>query len=347
MTKISIVLAVYNGEKDVDKCLDSLRGQTMKDVEIICVDDGSTDNTVRVLKKHAAEDPRVKVFEQGENKKLLLAIKRGVKEASGEYIMFVDDDDWYEPNACERVAEIIADKHPDVVCFGAKLVEPETKVSRELRNNRLNRVASINLEYSGENTLWLEGIKYIYLWNKAVKADVAKKAYDAMPDVEMTYSSGIYACMMIHYYAKSLVSIEDKLINYNYTAGISAQNTMSAEVFEYYMRCNRISADGFGEFLKEHGTRNEQQKIQDWNNKRVLSSIQVWRDKVSKDDALEALEILFKYYDADVVIPMLQENYHKVEQSRKRYKYKKEKLEKQLEVANKKKKSVLSKLIGQ
>ncbi len=342
MAKISIVLAVYNGEKDVDKCLNSLRCQTMRDIEIICVDDGSTDNTVSVLKKHASEDPRVKVYEQGTNKKLLLAIKRGVKEASGDYIMFVDDDDWYEPNACERVAEIINAKHPDVVYFGAKLIESEGVSNKEIRASRQDRVKSINHEYTGENTLWLKEIKYKYLWNKAVEANVAKNAYNAMPDVEMTYSSGIYACMMIHYYAKSLVSIKDKLYNYNYMAGISASDNMSIEVFDYYVRCNRISADGFGNFLKEHGTNDDQERIQYWYDKRMLSSIRVWRDRLSKEDALTGLEILYKYYDAATLVSMLQDDYHKINLSRRKHINKIKKLERQLETE--KNKSLISRL---
>ena len=60
MVKISIVLAVYNGENDVSKCLMSLREQTYSNIEIICVDDGSTDNTLNILKKHAAEDSRTR-----------------------------------------------------------------------------------------------------------------------------------------------------------------------------------------------------------------------------------------------------------------------------------------------
>lgn len=343
MVKISIVLAVYNGENDVSKCLMSLREQTYGNIEIICVDDGSTDNTLNILKKHAAEDSRIKVLEQGENKKLLLAIKRGVKEATGDYIMFIDDDDWYEPNACERVAEIINTKYPDVVYFGARLVEPEGEINQGIRASRQDRVKSINFEYSGENTLWLKEIKYKYLWNKAVKAGVAKAAYDAMPDVEMTYSSGIYACMMIHYFAKSLVSIDEKLHNYNYMAGISASDNMSVEVFDYYLRCNRISSDGFGGFLKEHGTSDDQQKIRYWYDRRMMSAIRVWRDRLNKEDALKGLELLYKYYDAAALVPMLQEDYHKINLARRKYMNKNKKLEKQLETE--KKRSPLSRLL--
>ncbi|MBQ0041335.1 MAG: glycosyltransferase family 2 protein [Clostridiales bacterium] len=344
MAKISIVLAVYNGEKDVDKCLNSLRGQTMKDIEIICVDDGSTDNTVRVLKKHVAEDPRVKVFEQGENRKLLLAIKRGVKEATGDYIMFVDDDDWYEPNACENVAEIIDADHPDVVYFGTNLVEPEEKVKKDIRENRLRRVESTDMKFSGENTLWLDDIRYVYLWNKAVKADVAKKAYDAMPDVEMTYYSDIYACMMIHYYAKTVVSTSKKLTNYNYTNGISGQGSMTAERYDYFLRCTRIYEDGIRNFFeKESDNKNLDIFVEGYRD-RMMPYIRIWRDKVQECDAVEAFESLVKYYDIEDVMPLLKHNYYRANASCKKYKRRAEKLERQLEATNKK--SFLSRLIG-
>lgn len=344
MPRITIVLAVYNGEKDVDKCLNSLRGQTMRDIEIICVDDGSIDNTLSVLKRHAAEDTRVKVFEQGENKKLLLAIKRGVKEATGDYIMFIDDDDWYEPNACERVVDIIDTKHPDVVFFGTNLVEIDGREDKALRESRLNRITSYNFEYNGENTLWLKEIKYVYLWNKAVKADVAKAAYDAMPDVEMTYYSDGYASQMIHYYAKTLVSIEDKLINYNYLVGETSQYIMSVDTFDYYLKCSRIFLDGFGSFLKENGTSKDIEKYQEWYKKRILSILRAWRDTVSQGDSLKALESILKYYDAEMVVSALQENYRKVNISRKKYLRKSEKLQKKIDAIEKKRKTLLGRI---
>lgn len=320
MAKISIILAVYNGAEDVGRCIDSLRSQTYRDIEIICVDDGSTDNTLEILKQYAGEDERIRVLEQGVNKKLLLAIKRGVTEATGDYIMFVDDDDWYEPNACERVAEIIADKQPDVIYFGTNLVETDGKTNKKIRKNRAARLKSCDYEYCGRNTLWLEEIKYIYIWNKAVRSDVAKAAYNAMPDVEMTYYSDLYACMMIHYYAKSLVCIKDKLINYNYLAGISSQELYSLDVFDYYVRCSKIFVDGLGAFLDKNSTREDNNKYLEWLDNRIVIMIHVWRDRVSNEDAVVGLECLFRYYGPEVIIPALQNNYYRLNRSRDRYK---------------------------
>ena len=336
MAKISIILAVYNGAEDVGRCIDSLRSQTYRDIEIICVDDGSTDNTLEILKQYAGEDERIRVLEQGENKKLLLAIKRGVKAATGEYIMFVDDDDWYEPNACERVAEIIADKQPDVIYYGTNLVETDGKTDNEIKANRISRLKSCDYEYCGENTLWLENIKYIYLWNKAVKSDVAKAAYDAMPDAEMTYCSDGYACMMIHYYAKSIVCIEDKLINYNYLAGISSHRAMSLDVFDYYLKCSKIAVDGLGSFLTANGTNEDNDRYLEWLKRRIVLLIQLWRDHISNEDALGGLECLFKYYGSEVIISALQNNYYKLNRSRNRYKKKYEQALKKIDSNNNK-----------
>ena len=312
-------MAVYNGAKDVSRCIDSLRNQTHRNIEIICVDDGSTDNTLEILKQYAGKDERIRVLEQGENRKLLLAIKRGVSEATGDYIMFVDDDDWYETDACERVAQVIESDYPDVVYYGAKIVEPDGSVDDKLRDSRIKLLESCNMRYTGENTLDLEGLQYVYLWNKAVKADVCKKAYDAIPNVEMTYHSDMYACMMIHYYAKSLVSITDKLINYNYANGISAAMSMTAEKYGFMCKCTRIYEDGVSGFLKREGALRELRNFQDGYKKRIMSYICTWRDKVPDEESAEALQSLINAYGAEQVIPLLKHNYYQVNVDRRIY----------------------------
>ena len=315
--KISIVLAVYNGEEDVEKCIMSLRNQTLENIEIICVDDGSTDRTLEILKKQALEDSRIKVFAQGENKKLLLAIKRGVKKARGEYIMFIDDDDSYELNACERVAEIIDSDYPDIVYFGTNLVEPGETARDWLRENRLRKTESINFKYEGDNTLGLKEIKYNYIWNKAVKSEIAKKAYDSIPNVEMTYHSDKYACMLFHYFAHSLVSIEDKLINYNFNSGLTASTTMLADRYSYMMRCTRIYHDGLCKFYKEKNEEELLNKFKRRYKKRIKRYIKTWLDKVPDSDAEEALEALFKYHKLKTILRALDEYDDPISESRK------------------------------
>lgn len=97
---ISIIVPVYNVEAYLSKCLDSLIHQTYSDIEIICVNDGSTDRSLEILKKYADKDERIKVISQ-ENQGLSSARNTGILHASGEWIMFVDSDDWMDLDCCQ------------------------------------------------------------------------------------------------------------------------------------------------------------------------------------------------------------------------------------------------------
>lgn len=103
---ISIIVPVYNEEKYLPKCLDSLVNQTYQDLEIICVNDGSTDGSLEILEQYAAKDDRIKVVSQ-ENQGLSGARNAGIAEVKGEWMMFVDSDDWLELDCCERAINYV------------------------------------------------------------------------------------------------------------------------------------------------------------------------------------------------------------------------------------------------
>ena len=109
MPKISILVAVYNSAAYLPQCLDSLLGQTLHDIEVLCVDDASTDNSLAILRDYAERDTRVKVFALKENKGQAHARNIGLSHATGEYIGFVDSDDWLGPNALEAVCKTFTD----------------------------------------------------------------------------------------------------------------------------------------------------------------------------------------------------------------------------------------------
>ncbi|HJH49587.1 glycosyltransferase family 2 protein, partial [Merdimonas faecis] len=92
---ISIIIPVYNTGNYLQECIDSVRQQSYKSLELIFINDGSTDNSSAILDKAAESDPRIKVIEQ-ENSGLSAARNRGMREASGDYIMFLDSDDWLD-----------------------------------------------------------------------------------------------------------------------------------------------------------------------------------------------------------------------------------------------------------
>ena len=95
MVKISVIVPVYNAEQYIRKCLDSIITQTYQNLEIICINDGSQDNTAEILNEYAKADSRIVVIHR-QNKGLVSARKEAIKIASGEYVCYVDADDWID-----------------------------------------------------------------------------------------------------------------------------------------------------------------------------------------------------------------------------------------------------------
>lgn len=121
--KVSVVIPIYNTEKYLPKCLDSLLSQTLQAIEIICVDDGSDDTCPQILQQYAAKDFRIKVITQS-NKHTSDARNTGIKQVHAEYLMFVDSDDYLEPNALEILYNKMIEHEPDaVVCDVANFTD--------------------------------------------------------------------------------------------------------------------------------------------------------------------------------------------------------------------------------
>lgn len=116
--KVSIVVPVYNGARFLKECLDSLLSQTLRDVEVIVVDDASTDSTPTVLSDYRRRDPRVVVLTQDKNTGVSGARNRGIEAAQGEYVGFCDADDWIEPPMFEILYDAAKRREADVSFCG-------------------------------------------------------------------------------------------------------------------------------------------------------------------------------------------------------------------------------------
>lgn len=117
MPKVSVIIPVYNVEKYLRECLDSVINQTLGDIEIICVNDCSPDNSLGILNEYASKDSRIKIINFCENKGPGVARNTALDTAQGEYIMFLDPDDWYELDACEIAYNQITQNQNDIVMF--------------------------------------------------------------------------------------------------------------------------------------------------------------------------------------------------------------------------------------
>lgn len=117
MANVSVIVPIYNGEKTISKCLDSILSQSINSIEVVCVNDGSTDKSLDILESYAKNDVRIKIVNK-ENGGLVSAKKAGVNAATSEYIGFVDCDDWIDNKMYEELYHAAKDYDADLVCSG-------------------------------------------------------------------------------------------------------------------------------------------------------------------------------------------------------------------------------------
>lgn len=128
-SKVSVIIPVYNAQEYLSECLDSVLGQTFRELEVICIDDGSLDGSLEILKEYAGKDERISVYSQ-KNMGLAETRNRGLKKAQGEYVEFLDSDDWLKDGAVEMLYEVSREGQLDILFFNGDTVY-ETERDRE------------------------------------------------------------------------------------------------------------------------------------------------------------------------------------------------------------------------
>lgn len=179
MPKVSIIVPVYNVEKYIEKCLDSLVNQTLEDIEIIIVNDGSKDNSKEILKQYLKKYPEKMVYLEKENGGLSDARNFAIPYAKGEYVAFLDSDDYVELNMYEDMYRIAKNEDSDMV---------ECDFIWEYPNKSKIDTGEI---YHGKHEM-LEKIRVV-AWNKLIKKSVLDESKIIFPkgyryeDIEFTY----------------------------------------------------------------------------------------------------------------------------------------------------------------
>ena len=167
---ISVIIPVYNAEKTIAKCLDSILLQDYDDIEIIAVDDGSEDGSYEILMHYKAKDCRLKVFSQ-QNKGVSYARNKALDAAQGDYVMFVDSDDTIQPNACSTALCNMKDD-VDMVIFGLNIYRGDKLLrTPHLTTKKIQFRSSINVYWE---------LRKINLGpcNKLYKRSLIKKKFD-------------------------------------------------------------------------------------------------------------------------------------------------------------------------
>lgn len=211
---ISIIVPVYNTEKYIGKCLDSLINQTYQNIEIICINDGSTDGSKKILEEYTKKDKRIKLI-NNINSGPAISRNLGLDNSNGEYIMFCDSDDSYKPQMCEKLHKAITENDVDFATCQAG-IEYEKGINRAFCANTLTKKMPTGLQY-------LCNIKIsnlsILLWHIIYKKSIIDKYNIRFPD-------GLES--------------DDVLFNYQYFCATQKYYGILEELYNYVVRENSI-----------------------------------------------------------------------------------------------------------
>lgn len=183
--KISVVLPVYNVANYLRKCLDSLVNQTFKDFEVICVNDGSTDLSLSILEGYSLTDSRFKIITQ-ENQGLSGARNTGIKEVQGDYVLFVDSDDWLEENALELLYEHVKGFDSDITMFKFKYYDENTA---EFSEGPFTNLEVIDPSFFTGNFFYMDVIDIIFKISHAPFNKLYKTSFLKENDAKFLYGS--------------------------------------------------------------------------------------------------------------------------------------------------------------
>ena len=204
---VSIIVPIYNMEKYLSKCLDSLLDQTLQHIEIICVDDGSTDNSLKIIQKYAQKDKRIQYVHQ-KNQGVSAARNAGMKVSHASYLMFCDPDDWYDKNMCKKMYQAIVQNNVDFVCCGINIIY-ETDSHLKKSDDNYYQIKFKGIQSACDDIFpKIDGS----LCNKIFKKSLVNKYHIVFP-VGLLYED---YCFFFKYFSisKNIYFIQEALYNY-------------------------------------------------------------------------------------------------------------------------------------
>ncbi|MDK2817898.1 MAG: glycosyltransferase family 2 protein [Spirochaetota bacterium] len=246
--QISIIIPVYNTEKYLPKCLESVINQTYKDIEIIVVNDCSSGNCEEIVKSYQEQDDRIIYLKHHVNKGLFGARETGVKKSSYEYILHVDSDDWIELDICEKLQESI-NYSPDLIEFGFQIIDdslqepdmPKIDLLQCSQQELFTRFITL------QNEPW-------FVWRYLLKRDIALKVYEELQIKDhIIIHEDVLFLISYSYYITKAISVAVVGYNYNWNNMNSAmREKRTVEVLQKELNVTSVVISHLEHFFDIH-----------------------------------------------------------------------------------------------
>lgn len=285
---ITVIIPVYNASKHISQCLESVMSQSYNRLQIICIDDNSTDSSLDILYSYAKQDSRITVLTK-ENEGVSIARNWGLAEAKGEYILFVDSDDWIEKSTCEIAVKRAIEGDYDVVMWSyirerngeqrlKKIFEEDIafKTQSQVRNKLHRRMVGI---LDSELARPEDADALCTVWGKLYHSKIIKEHNIKFYDIRKigTYEDGLFN-LDFFYYAKNALFLDQYLYHYRRTNKASITNAYNSRMKTQWLRLFRI--------LEEYISKNQLDESyrQALRNRIALSIIPLGINVVSSEE---------------------------------------------------------------
>ena len=248
--RVSVIVPVHNSERCLPECLDSILTQTENNIEVICINDGSTDSSASILKDYVERDGRLTVI----SKECLgagAARNKGLSVAKGTYLSFLDSDDFFEPNMLKDAANRMDQPEADVVIFGSWIYDERRKADRQATWNLRRRFVPDTQPFT-----FRELADHAFLafgncvWNRLFRRGFVESYHLRFQEISRA-NDLLFSCSSI-VLAKHLCTLEQSYVHYRVGTGTSLQSTNDREPLSFYKAFSALRS-----FISERGLSEE------------------------------------------------------------------------------------------
>lgn len=223
--KISVILPVYNVEKYLQECLDSIINQTLKDIEIICINDGSTDSSLKILKEYAKKDKRIIIVNQ-KNKGAAISRNKGIDIAKGEYFSILDSDDFFDPAMLEKMYNKADKNSADIVICQSRIFDEKTREYKPFNPILTDAPKEKKFCYKDMPNL-IFNFTVGWAWDKLYKASFVKE--NKLYFQNLRSSNDFFFVYLSLIKAKSIIIFDDALISHRKNTQTSLSETRTED----------------------------------------------------------------------------------------------------------------------
>lgn len=295
--KISIIIPVYNVEEYLKECLDSAVNQSFKNIEIVCVNDCSTDSSLEILKEYAKKDSRIVVVDKEKNEGTMLARKSGIEVASGEYSVFLDADDYISKDLCQIISDESEKNSADIIHFPMGVIGSYSGINVSqfksnmmpyetyLENDEIIKAAYVERRFASQ------------LCGKAIRTDVCKKSVDYLPTERCHVGEDVFTFFITALFAGSYHGIiTNELYFYRFGVGVSNLKSLSLTKFELFCKMSnwyRYASETLDKISANEIQRYAAEKMAE----RLFDDCsEMYDTRIRFEDKAKATDLMFTYW---------------------------------------------------